>query len=104
MGRAQIAGCPPIMSYRKDNLQPKKAEGDVTTPGIYVKVCLDGAPYPRKIDLKVYNWAPGSPLGQRTCSSSQLASIWRGRDTSNLTNLQRQGQRLDAALRPPGRC
>ncbi|KAI4369671.1 hypothetical protein MLD38_018088 [Melastoma candidum] len=51
--KAQIVGWPPIPSHRKNNLQPKKAEGDAA--GIYVKVSVDGAPYLRKIDLKVYN-------------------------------------------------
>ncbi|WRX22527.1 AUX/IAA domain - like 9 [Theobroma cacao] len=50
--RAQIVGWPPIRSYRKNNFQPKKSESD--GPGIYVKVSMDGAPYLRKIDLKVY--------------------------------------------------
>ena len=42
-------GWPPIRSYRKNSLQ-QEAE----TSGIYVKVSMDGAPYLRKIDLKVY--------------------------------------------------
>ncbi|EOY05879.1 AUX/IAA transcriptional regulator family protein [Theobroma cacao] len=50
--KAQIVGWPPIRSYRKNNFQPKKSESD--GPGIYVKVSMDGAPYLRKIDLKVY--------------------------------------------------
>ncbi|KAI4365381.1 hypothetical protein MLD38_021370 [Melastoma candidum] len=54
--KAQIVGWPPIRSYRRNNLvQPKKAEGDVAPPGIFVKVSLDGAPYLRKVDLKLYN-------------------------------------------------
>ncbi|XP_021290455.1 auxin-induced protein 22B-like [Herrania umbratica] len=50
--KAQIVGWPPIRSYRKNNFQPKKSESE--GPGIYVKVSMDGAPYLRKIDLKVY--------------------------------------------------
>ena len=45
-------GWPPIRSYRKNSLQ--EAEGG----GIYVKVSMDGAPYLRKIDLKVYGGYP----------------------------------------------
>lgn len=45
-------GWPPIRSYRKNSLQ--EAEGS----GIYVKVSMDGAPYLRKIDLRVYNGYP----------------------------------------------
>ncbi|KAL2230003.1 auxin-induced protein 22D [Sesamum indicum] len=53
--KAQIVGWPPVRSYRKNNLQPKKTESE---SGIYVKVSMDGAPYLRKIDLKVYNGYP----------------------------------------------
>ncbi|CAN1279710.1 Auxin-induced protein IAA4 [Linum perenne] len=44
---AQIVGWPPIRSYRKNSLH-----------GMYVKVSMDGAPYLRKIDLKVYRGYP----------------------------------------------
>ncbi|TKY53807.1 Auxin-induced protein 22B [Spatholobus suberectus] len=50
--KAKIVGWPPIRSYRKNSLQ--EGEGD----GIYVKVSMDGAPYLRKIDLKVYRGYP----------------------------------------------
>lgn len=50
--KAQIVGWPPVRSYRKNNLRPNKMESET---GIYVKVSMDGAPYLRKIDLKVYN-------------------------------------------------
>jgi auxin-responsive protein IAA len=50
-------GWPPIRSYRKNTLQPKKAEAEAAT-GMYVKVSMDGAPYLRKIDLKVYKGYP----------------------------------------------
>ena len=46
--RAKIVGWPPIRSYRKNSLQENEGAG------IYVKVSMDGAPYLRKIDLKVY--------------------------------------------------
>ncbi|CAO2826542.1 unnamed protein product [Amaranthus hypochondriacus] len=51
--KAQIVGWPPIRNYRKNNIQPKKTEAE--TSGMYVKVSMDGAPYLRKIDLKIYN-------------------------------------------------
>lgn len=54
--RAQVVGWPPIRSYRKNCLQPKKTEAEAA--GIYVKVSMDGAPYLRKIDLKVYKGYP----------------------------------------------
>ncbi|KAI3469682.1 hypothetical protein Pfo_026345 [Paulownia fortunei] len=53
--KAQIVGWPPVKSYRKNNLQPKKTEAE---SGMYVKVSMDGAPYLRKIDLKLYNGYP----------------------------------------------
>lgn len=55
MYRAQVVGWPPIRSYRKNCFQGKKKDQLETTAGIYVKVSMDGAPYLRKIDLKVYN-------------------------------------------------
>ncbi|KAF8394338.1 hypothetical protein HHK36_020546 [Tetracentron sinense] len=54
--KAQVVGWPPIRSYRKNSFQPKKIEAEAT--GIYVKVSMDGAPYLRKIDLKVYKGYP----------------------------------------------
>ncbi|XP_010917603.1 auxin-induced protein 22D [Elaeis guineensis] len=50
--KAQIVGWPPIRSYRKNSYQAMKMEAETT--GMYVKVSMDGAPYLRKIDLKVY--------------------------------------------------
>ncbi|KAM7257551.1 hypothetical protein ACFE04_013292 [Oxalis oulophora] len=47
--KVQVVGWPPIRSYRKNNVQPKKSDG------MYVKVSMDGAAYLRKIDLKVYS-------------------------------------------------
>jgi len=55
--RVQVVGWPPIRSFRKNSLQQKKVEqGDGT--GMYVKVSMAGAPYLRKIDLKVYTSYP----------------------------------------------
>ncbi|KAJ6719086.1 AUXIN-RESPONSIVE PROTEIN IAA17 [Salix purpurea] len=55
--KARIVGWPPIRSYRKNSLQTKKAEAEAAA-GMYVKVSMDGAPYLRKIDLKVYKGYP----------------------------------------------
>ena len=42
-----------MKSYRKSTVAAaKKAE---TESGMYVKVSMDGAPYLRKIDIKLYN-------------------------------------------------
>ncbi|CAL9076953.1 unnamed protein product, partial [Musa acuminata var. zebrina] len=57
---AQVVGWPPVRSYRKNILavqseKASKEEGE--KPGntaAFVKVCMDGAPYLRKVDLKMY--------------------------------------------------
>ncbi|KAA8527697.1 hypothetical protein F0562_035434 [Nyssa sinensis] len=53
--KAQVVGWPPIRSYRKNSFQPKQTELE---SGIYVKISMDGAPYLRKIDLKLYKGYP----------------------------------------------
>ncbi|KAJ6918496.1 hypothetical protein NC651_012673 [Populus alba x Populus x berolinensis] len=54
--KTRVVGWPPIRSYRKNCLQAKKLEAEAA--GLYVKVSMDGAPYLRKIDLKVYKGYP----------------------------------------------
>ncbi|KAL5561799.1 hypothetical protein UlMin_031546 [Ulmus minor] len=58
--RTQVVGWPPIRSYRKNNTQSiKKIEKpNVEVAGVFVKVSVDGAPYLRKIDLRVYKSYP----------------------------------------------
>ncbi|KAK6130626.1 hypothetical protein DH2020_035601 [Rehmannia glutinosa] len=51
--KAEIVGWPPVKSYRKNNPQQNKTEGDQS--GMFVKVSMDRAPYLRKIVLKLYN-------------------------------------------------
>ncbi|KAI4342696.1 hypothetical protein MLD38_027288 [Melastoma candidum] len=55
--KAQIVGWPPVRSFRKNSVQPKKnkAGTEAEASGIYVKVSMDGAPYLRKINLNSYN-------------------------------------------------
>ena len=50
--RAQVVGWPPVRSYRKNTFQAMKTEAEAG--GMFVKVSMDGAPYLRKIDLKMY--------------------------------------------------
>jgi len=72
--RAQVVGWPPVRSFRKNVMSGQKpttgdaTEGNDKTSGssgatssasacatvAYVKVSMDGAPYLRKIDLKLY--------------------------------------------------
>ncbi|XP_050226000.1 auxin-induced protein 22D-like [Mercurialis annua] len=56
--KAQVVGWPPIRSYRKNCFQAKKSESEVAGNGNFVKVSMDGAPYLRKIDLKMYKCYP----------------------------------------------
>ncbi|KAK7336808.1 hypothetical protein VNO77_17356 [Canavalia gladiata] len=56
--KVQVVGWPPIRSFRKNSLQQKKVELQGDGCGMYVKVSMAGAPYLRKIDLKVYNSYP----------------------------------------------
>jgi auxin-responsive protein IAA len=46
--RAQIVGWPPVKDFRKVRTIP-------TCDSLYVKVSMDGAPYLRKVNLKMYN-------------------------------------------------
>ncbi|KAJ0742517.1 putative transcription factor interactor and regulator AUX-IAA family [Helianthus annuus] len=50
--KAQIVGWPPVRTCRKNIIQGKKSEPEMGS-GMYVKVSMDGAPYLRKVDLKV---------------------------------------------------
>nr|CAD1830435.1 unnamed protein product [Ananas comosus var. bracteatus] len=53
--RAQIVGWPPIRAYRMSSFRARKSlVVDDNNGGIYVKVSMDGVPYLRKIDLKIY--------------------------------------------------
>jgi auxin-responsive protein IAA len=51
-------GWPPVRSYRKNMMAQKNTseEGEKGSSGTaaFVKVCMDGAPYLRKVDLKMY--------------------------------------------------
>ncbi|XP_049407537.1 auxin-induced protein 22D-like [Solanum stenotomum] len=51
--KAQVVGWPPVRSYRKNHVS-KLSESDNNSSGMYLKVSMDGAPYLRKIDLRVY--------------------------------------------------
>ncbi|KAI3937717.1 hypothetical protein MKW92_036359 [Papaver armeniacum] len=59
--KAQVVGWPPIRSFRKNTMatNPTKnnedAEGKSGSGCLYVKVSMDGAPYLRKVDLRMYS-------------------------------------------------
>lgn len=61
--KTQVVGWPPVRSYRKNVMVVQKSNAEETTttkktlPGggaAFVKVSMDGAPYLRKVDLKMY--------------------------------------------------
>ncbi|XP_059632422.1 auxin-responsive protein IAA14-like [Cornus florida] len=56
--KAQVVGWPPVRSFRK-NIMAQKSNSEESdkangTGAAFVKVCMDGAPYLRKVDLKMY--------------------------------------------------
>ncbi|CAN1270798.1 Auxin-induced protein AUX28 [Linum perenne] len=57
--RAQVVGWPPVRSFRKNMLSVQKtttttAAAAAAGGASFVKVSMDGAPYLRKVDLKMY--------------------------------------------------
>lgn len=55
--RAQVVGWPPVRSFRKNILTVQKnssEEEKASSSAAFVKVSMDGAPYLRKVDLKMY--------------------------------------------------
>jgi auxin-responsive protein IAA len=59
--RAQVVGWPPVRSFRKNimSVQAEKSSKDgggegKSSAAAFVKVSLDGAPYLRKVDLRMY--------------------------------------------------
>ncbi|KAK4596464.1 hypothetical protein RGQ29_014486 [Quercus rubra] len=55
---AQVVGWPPVRSFRKNIVSVQKNSNDETekasSSAAFVKVSMDGAPYLRKVDLKLY--------------------------------------------------
>uniref|UniRef100_D6MKH6 Auxin-responsive protein n=1 Tax=Lycoris longituba TaxID=272140 RepID=D6MKH6_9ASPA len=60
--KAQVVGWPPVRSFRKNimSVQSDKGSKDEssTNPAAFVKVSMDGAPYLRKVDIKMYRSYP----------------------------------------------
>ncbi|KAI3668084.1 hypothetical protein L6452_43159 [Arctium lappa] len=55
--KEQVVGWPPVRSYRRNIVQNGKTKTTSSSEmgsGMYVKVSMDGAPYLRKVDLKMY--------------------------------------------------
>ncbi|GAU43829.1 hypothetical protein TSUD_399230 [Trifolium subterraneum] len=64
--KAQVVGWPPVRSFRKNMFAAQKSNKGLeesekksnTNPISFVKVSMDGAPYLRKVDLKMYKSYP----------------------------------------------
>ncbi|XP_023536968.1 auxin-induced protein 22D-like [Cucurbita pepo subsp. pepo] len=58
--KAQVVGWPPVRSFRKNSFQVKKKDeaAAVVAGGMFIKVSMDGAPFLRKVDLKIYGGYP----------------------------------------------
>ncbi|KAK7277587.1 hypothetical protein RJT34_22602 [Clitoria ternatea] len=61
--KAQVVGWPPVRSFRKNMFAGQKSSGgeesEKNSPNAsFVKVSMDGAPYLRKVDLKMYKSYP----------------------------------------------
>ncbi|KAL2323493.1 hypothetical protein Fmac_027872 [Flemingia macrophylla] len=60
--KAQVVGWPPVRSFRKNMFAAQKSSGEESeknSPNAsFVKVSMDGAPYLRKVDLKMYKSYP----------------------------------------------
>jgi auxin-responsive protein IAA len=56
--KAQVVGWPPVRSFRKNIVSVQKNNNDeaekASSSAAFVKVSMDGAPYLRKVDLKLY--------------------------------------------------
>ncbi|KAL8171391.1 hypothetical protein V2J09_023195 [Rumex salicifolius] len=56
--KAQVVGWPPVRSFRKNVMATQKSggaeESEAAAAAAFVKVSIDGAPYLRKVDLKMY--------------------------------------------------
>jgi auxin-responsive protein IAA len=52
--KAQVVGWPPVRSYRKNVMVSCQKSSGGPEAAAFVKVSMDGAPYLRKIDLRMY--------------------------------------------------
>ncbi|XP_058086057.1 auxin-responsive protein IAA14-like [Magnolia sinica] len=96
--KAQVVGWPPVRSFRKNILsfqstKSGKDEGEkVNNSATFVKVSMDGAPYLRKVDLKMYkSYEDLSHALEKMFSSFTMGNCgsqgMNGRDFMNESNL-----------------
>ncbi|XP_071711191.1 auxin-responsive protein IAA27-like [Rutidosis leptorrhynchoides] len=92
--KAQVVGWPPIRSFRKNTMATSSSKNGDVGGCLYVKVSMDGAPYLRKIDLKMYhNYAELSKALEKMFSCFTLGQFTsngirgRGLSESNIKDL-----------------
>ncbi|XP_076921401.1 auxin-responsive protein IAA27-like [Bidens hawaiensis] len=94
--KAQVVGWPPIRSFRKNTMAANSSknadvtEGNLASGGcLFVKVSMDGAPYLRKIDLKIYhNYTELSKALEKMFSCFTLGNGVKGREGLSESNLK----------------
>ncbi|XP_068669852.1 auxin-induced protein AUX28-like [Aristolochia californica] len=90
--KQQVVGWPPVRSFRKNILVKSSSdEGDkVNSSAAFVKVSMDGAPYLRKVDLKMYkSYHELSNALEKMFSSFTMGSQgMNGRDFMNESKLK----------------
>ncbi|ONM08061.1 pescadillo-related [Zea mays] len=101
--RAQVVGWPPVRNYRKNTLAAatasrSKAPTEETASGagpMYVKVSMDGAPYLRKVDIKMYSSYEDLSLALEkmfSCFIAGQSGLHKSSSKDRLTN----GSKVDA--------
>eukprot|EP00267_Zea_mays_P031550 XP_008663887.1 auxin-responsive protein IAA5 [Zea mays] len=101
--RAQVVGWPPVRNYRKNTLAAatasrSKAPTEEAASGagpMYVKVSMDGAPYLRKVDIKMYSSYEDLSLALEkmfSCFIAGQSGLHKSSSKDRLTN----GSKVDA--------
>ncbi|AQK40543.1 Auxin-responsive protein IAA27 [Zea mays] len=101
--QAQVVGWPPVRNYRKNTLAAatasrSKAPTEEAASGagpMYVKVSMDGAPYLRKVDIKMYSSYEDLSLALEkmfSCFIAGQSGLHKSSSKDRLTN----GSKVDA--------
>lgn len=88
-------GWPPLRSYRMNSIKIRKMESEDNT-GIYVKVGMDGAPYLRKVDLRVYKGY--KELMEALNDMFKCFSLGKEEDILSVLVMRRYRERIDFDL------
>ncbi|KAJ6797103.1 auxin-induced protein 22D-like [Iris pallida] len=93
--KAQVVGWPPVRAYRKNNTVQARKPTEAEASGTLMKVSMDGAPYLRKIELKMYkgykelrealegmfkSFSLGKISGTEGCNGSEYAITYEDKD------------------------